>query len=59
MTDIATTETINKANAAGEAIGEHRSLWGDVWSQYSTHRGAMVGTIIFILIVLAVLIIPG
>ena len=55
MTD-ATANT--SANAAGEAIGEHRSLWRDVWSQYSTHRGAMIGTIIFVLIVLAVLIGP-
>ena len=55
MTD-ATANTND--NSAGEAIGEHRSMWGDVWSQYSTHRGAMVGTIIFMLIVIAVLIGP-
>ena len=55
MTD-ATANTTN--NTAGEAIGEHRSMWGDVWAQYSTHRGAMVGTVIFGLIVLAVLIGP-
>ncbi len=37
-----------------EAIGEHRSLWYDVWLQFRTHRGAMAGVIVFALIVLAV-----
>ena len=37
---------------------QHRSLWGDVWAQYRTHKGAMAGTFIFIFIILAVLVGP-
>ena len=33
---------------------KHRSLWGDVWSQFRKHRLAMFGTTIFILLVLGV-----
>lgn len=32
----------------------HRSLWGDVWSQFRTHKGAVLGTAVFIVILLAV-----
>lgn len=39
---------------AGEAQSEHRSLWGDVWRQYRTHKGAMVGTFVFLAIILLV-----
>ncbi|MEM7547654.1 MAG: ABC transporter permease [Pseudomonadota bacterium] len=56
MTDA--TSDVVITDDAGEAIAEHRSLWRDVWDQYSTHRGALIGTAIFILIVLAVLIGP-
>ena len=41
-----------------ETIGEHRSLWYDVWLQFRTHRGAMAGVIVFVLIVLAVIFGP-
>lgn len=37
---------------------KHRSLWGDVWSQFTSHKGAMVGAAFFSLIVLAVLFGP-
>ena len=33
---------------------KYRSLWGDVWSQFRTHRGAMLGSFVFIFILLAV-----
>ncbi len=56
MTDATTDVVIN--NDAGEAIAEHRSLWRDVWDQYSTHRGALIGTGIFFFIILFVLIGP-
>ena len=36
----------------------HRSLWQDVWSQFATHRGAVIGTAIFALIVFAVIFGP-
>ncbi len=42
---------------APEAKG-HRSLWSDVWSQFSTHIGAVAGTIVFLLIILAVIFGP-
>ncbi len=37
---------------------QYRSLWGDVWSQFRKHRGAMVGMTVLTLIVVAVLIGP-
>lgn len=36
----------------------HRSLWRDVWSQFSTHKGALLGTGVFLLILLAVVVGP-
>ncbi len=33
---------------------KYRSLWGDVWSQFRSHRGAMLGSFVFITILLAV-----
>jgi peptide/nickel transport system permease protein len=36
----------------------HRSLWDDVWRKFSNHTGALVGTGIFVFIVLGVLICP-
>lgn len=35
-----------------------RNQWWDVWDQFKTHRGAMVGLIIFVVIVLGVYIGP-
>ena len=35
-----------------------RNQWWDVWDQYKTHTGALIGTFIFVFIVLAVLIGP-
>ena len=32
----------------------HRSLWVDVWQQFSTHTGALIGVGVFGCIVLAV-----
>ena len=37
---------------------KHRSLWGDVWAQYRTHTGAVIGTFIFFFIILAVVVGP-
>ncbi len=37
---------------------QNRSLWGDVWAQYKTHRGALAGTAVFLFILLAVFIGP-
>ncbi len=49
MTDAAIVEQ-------GESA--HRSLWGDVWVQFRSHKGAMAGTIIFGLICLLVAVGP-
>ncbi|HIP23839.1 MAG TPA: ABC transporter permease [Rhodobacteraceae bacterium] len=37
---------------------KYRSLWGDVWSQFRTHKGAMVGSVVFFSILAAVAIGP-
>ncbi len=37
---------------------KHRSLWLDVWDQFRSHRGAMVGVAVFAIIILAVLVGP-
>lgn len=35
-----------------------RSLWGDVWLQFRHHRGAMIGTVVFLTILFGVAIGP-
>ena len=37
-----------------EDMPVHRSLWKDVWSQFSSHKGALLGSAVFVLILLAV-----
>jgi len=39
-------------------LGQHRSLWSDVWSQFVSHKGAVVGVLVFTFIVLAVVVGP-
>lgn len=46
------------AEKSSETMPVHRSLWRDVWHQYSTHKGALLGTIVFFSIVLAVTVGP-
>jgi peptide/nickel transport system permease protein len=46
------------SDITAEEMPEHRSLWGDVWSQFRTHKGALVGTIVFLLIVMVVVFGP-
>ena len=41
-----------------DAATQHSSLWGDVWVQFRSHRGAMVGSFIFLFIVALVVIGP-
>jgi len=55
-----TEQVTARAVAGGEAaeMGAHRSLWRDVWLQYRTHTGAVVGTFVFLFIVLGVIIGP-
>ncbi|MDH4277210.1 MAG: ABC transporter permease [Acidimicrobiia bacterium] len=39
-------------------LGEHRSLWSDVWRQFRRHKGAMAGLGMFTFISLAVIVGP-
>ncbi len=52
MTDQTVSEIVS------EPLQEHRSLWGDVWRQFRTHTGAMVGVGVFLVIVLGVVFGP-
>ncbi len=52
MTDSTVTEIVS------EPLHEHRSLWVDVWRQFRTHTGAVVGVGVFTFIVLAVVLGP-
>jgi len=50
MTDV--------SEIVSEPLSEHRSLWTDVWRQFKTHKGALVGSAIFAFIVLGVIFGP-
>ncbi len=50
------TDMTNKD--AADLVTEHRSLWTDVWRQFKTHKGALAGMIILVIIVLAVIVGP-
>jgi len=45
-------------DATLEEDRKYRSLWGDVWVQFRSHKGAMIGTVVFFSILLAVAIGP-
>ena len=51
------TDTVTAVAAANE-LGEHRSLWADVWRQFRRHKGAMVGLFLLAVIVITTLIGP-
>ncbi|RMH44261.1 MAG: ABC transporter permease [Alphaproteobacteria bacterium] len=42
------------SNAELEAIRPPRSQWWDVWDQFKTHKGALLGAGFFVLVILAV-----
>lgn len=44
--------------AAAIALDKPRSQWADVWSQFKTHKGALVGLIVFAALILFVTIGP-
>jgi len=46
------------SDIALEEMPQHRSLWGDVWSQFRTHKGALIGSLVFLSIVLIVVLGP-
>ena len=37
---------------------KHRSLWMDVWFQFSKHKGAMIGMVILAIFIIAAIIGP-
>jgi peptide/nickel transport system permease protein len=42
---VSATEATSTIQAHEEIFGPHRSLWGDVWTQFRKHRLAVAGTI--------------
>ncbi len=52
------SEAVAKPNAVDQAERPPRSQWLDVWDQFKTHKGALVGAAVFICILLFVLIGP-
>ncbi len=56
MTDQSTA--IRSDDALREAVSEHRSLSRDVWNQFKSHKGALIGSFIFFGILIAVMIGP-
>ena len=52
------TETTPNAVEAMEPVKAHRSLAKDVWIQFRSHKGALVGTFVFSFIVLGVIFGP-
>ena len=51
-------ETVSVSQSDTSLSRPARSQWWDVWGQYKTHTGALIGTFIFMFIVLAVIIGP-
>ena len=41
-------------DTAQQDQSQNRSLWGDVWSQFRTHRGAMIGMVVFAFMIFSV-----
>ncbi|SFI45402.1 peptide/nickel transport system permease protein [Jannaschia pohangensis] len=57
--DMATVAASGAVAGGGPVLRTRaRSQWWDVWDQFRSHKGAMAGAIIFLLIVLVVLIGP-
>ncbi len=53
------TSALGKPGALAESeMPKRRSLWGDVWLQFSTHKGALAGAGVFLFIVAAVVFGP-
>ena len=52
------SETVTSAAAVDQAERAPRSQWLDVWDQFKTHKGAMIGAAVFLAILLFVLVGP-
>ncbi|WP_293573214.1 ABC transporter permease [Phaeobacter sp.] len=58
MTDAAKQEPLQHSNAQQEADRPTRSQWRDVWDQFKSHRGALAGGMLFLLICVGVIFGP-
>ena len=59
MTDVtAGASQPSPVPAPAAAVRPPRSQWVDVWRQFKTHKGAMVGAAVFLFIILAVVLGP-
>ena len=50
------TDTAQTATPADDGTGHRapRNQWWDVWDQFKTHKGALIGAAFFLFVVLAV-----
>ena len=53
LSDSAARDTTDSATAAANELQEFRSLWSDVWRQFRRHKGAVAGSIILVIIIVA------
>ncbi len=60
MTDPTRSNAPNAIAALSDAVpsAPPRSQWWDVWAQFRSHKGAMAGAIVFVLILLSVIFGP-
>ena len=58
MADIKETTEIQLTEKVETDLGQHRSLWGDVWRQFRRHKGALVGLALLTIIMIACFIGP-
>ncbi len=59
MTDLAETNAATPARDEPISRRPPRSQWADVWDQFKKHRGALIGAIIFGIILISVIIGPA
>ncbi len=52
------TETVNTASGEEASTRAPRNQWWDVWDQFKTHKGALIGATFFLFIILAVFLGP-
>lgn len=52
------TETVEPVHSSNQADAGSRSYWSDVWRQFRTHKGAMAGALVFIVILVLCLLGP-
>jgi len=58
MTDTIVPETPVVETHVDHELGEHRSLWSDVWRQFRRHKGAMIGLFLLAVIIIATIVGP-